>query len=245
MCRLSRNLGENSARDYTELHGITRNLVLTFLLIFSFTIIGFGQITNHIQQDDKKKFFTSWDNLTNFPYSNLECSGEPWKLVFSDEFDNPTNNYTWQLSSGNAAFGNPSANPQWVQITSGSSSASFNISTSTDCGNISRTVAFVHTGGWYRISPNPSSNYIYIEAEEDYEIEYSDDNGELTTQLIQPSFSKVTLHNFNSGEQILEQNAYQPVKNMTLDISHLPAGQYVLNIENEHNISTHQIMIER
>ncbi len=164
---------------------------------------------------------------------------------FNITLDNPTNTYTWQLSSGNAAFGNPNANPQWVQIISGSSSASFNISTSTDCGLISRTVAFVHTSGWYRISPNPSSNYIYIEAEEDYEVQYSDETGEVTTQLIQPSFSKVTLYNFNNGEQVFEQNAYQSVKNMTLDISHLPAGQYVLHIDNEYNTTTHQIIVER
>ena len=32
---------------------------------------------------------------------------------------------------------------------------------------------------------------------------------------------------------------------MTLDIGHLSVGQYILHIENKHNISTHQIMIER
>ncbi|MFK7949163.1 MAG: family 16 glycosylhydrolase [Saprospiraceae bacterium] len=164
---------------------------------------------------------------------------------FTINLDNPLNTYIWQLTSGSANIGGTNWNPQTLQIASGSSSASVNISTNTDCGLISRTVAFVHTGGWYRVSPNPSSNFIYIKAEEDYEVEYSDKNGELTTQLIQPSFSKVTLYNLNSGEPIFEQNAYQPVKNMTLDIAHLSTGQYVLHIKNEHNISTHQIMIER
>lgn len=32
---------------------------------------------------------------------------------------------------------------------------------------------------------------------------------------------------------------------MTLDISHLPAGQYVLHIDNEYNTTTHQIIVER
>ena len=174
-------------------------------------------------------------NTVNFSNSNS----------FNITLDNPTNIYTWQLSSGNAYLGGVNWNPQTVQIASGSSSASVNIFTNTNCGLISRTVAFVHTGGWYRISPNPSSNYIYIEAEEDYQVEYSDENGELTTQLIQPSILKTTLYNFNTSEKVLEQATLQPVKNMNLDIGSLPLGQYVLHIKNEYNTTTHQIMIER
>mgnify|MGYP000041209955 CR=1 FL=1 len=53
------------------------------------------------------------------------------------------------------------------------------------------------------------------------------------------------LYSFETGEQVFEQNAYQPVENMTLDIGHLSVGQYILHIKNEHNTIIHQIMMER
>lgn len=156
-----------------------------------------------------------------------------------------SNTYNWQITSGNGTIGGTNWNPQLITIPPNSNSISCQISTTTDCGVISRTVAFVKTSGWYRVGPNPSSNYLNIMAIDDYEVEYTDENGILAYQLIQPSFSKATLYSFETGEQVFEQNAYQPVENMTLDISHLPVGQYVLHIKNEHNTIIHQIMMER
>jgi beta-glucanase (GH16 family) len=188
---------------------------------------------------------------------NLNNSSQPLQTVnfisgnsgnsyttFNVDLDNTANTYNWQITSGNGTIGGTNWNPQLITIPPNSTSLSCEISTTTDCGIIARTVAFVISSGWYRISPNPANNYLNIATIADYEVEHSSDTGELTKTLIQPSFSKVTLFNFYTAEQVFEQNAFQPIKQMTVDIGHLPKGKYLLKITNELNTSTHQIIIE-
>jgi beta-glucanase (GH16 family) len=163
--------------------------------------------------------------------------------TFNVTLDN-SNTYTWQLMSGNGTIGGSSWNPQLITIPPNSSSISCGITMTTDCGLITRTVAFVKTSSWYRISPNPATNYISIEAIEDFEVEYSKENNEMAAMLIQPSFNKVSIYDFYTSELILETSSNEFTKQMTLDIGYLSSGQYILKITNEYNTTTHQIIVK-
>ena len=166
--------------------------------------------------------------------------------TFNVELDNPTNTYDWQITSGNGSIGGTNWNPQLITIPPNSTSLSYEISTTTDCGNISRTVAFVPTSGWYRISPNPASDFIQIQAVDDFEVLHSDENGNLTNTIIRPQIQKVELYELHSETKILETNSNTPQKILSLDIGNISKGNYILRIYDENNfIINYNILIER
>ncbi len=165
--------------------------------------------------------------------------------TFNVDLDNTTVNYNWQITSGNGTIGGSNWNPQLITIPPNSTSLSCNISTTTGCGVISRTVAFVKTSNWYKVGLNPTNGLLNIIAIDDFEVQHSNDNDEIVYTTIKPTFTKSTLYNFETGEQVYSQESIEPIKFMTMDIAHIPKGKYILQIKNEEITSTHQIIIER
>lgn len=164
--------------------------------------------------------------------------------TFNVDLNNLSNPFHWQITSGNGTIGGTNWNPQLITIPSNSNSLSCEISTTTDCGVIARTVAFVPTSGWYRIGPNPTNGLVSINAIDDFEVMHTDEFGEIAATVIKPQFEKAIIYNFNTGEQVFSQQATQPLKSMYLNIDHLPKGRYVLKVINGTINSTYQILKE-
>ena len=206
-------------RSYTELHGVTRSLVLVIFLSFSFLNINLGQ------QNNSNNLWTSWQYNGNFPQSNLDCSTEDYKLVFYDEFDGTAiDTDTWFTFSPDGGPGfNGTDNCFWARGRSGGSFWGLLIDQNVEVNNgLLKLHVKKEPNVWFGVDFNYSAAMIWAKPQHEY--------------LYGRFEARIKMHN-GTGLWL--------VKNMSIDISHLSVGQYVLNIENEHNVSTHQIMIER
>jgi len=150
--------------------------------------------------------------------------------------------FTWTKTSGSGSFF-ISNNGRTLSLTLPSSgSISFNLSTNSTCGFIQRTVTFVSSSGFFRIYPNPSSDNIYVEAIQDYEIEYSDERGLSQRLQIKPNIERLNVYD-RDGNLVRKQILNTRAKTASVNLSELRAGTYLVEIVSD-NISYKQTVVK-
>lgn len=143
-----------------------------------------------------------------------------------------SNSFTWTKTSGSGTFFTSNAGATLSLTLPSSGSISFNVTTNSSCGMIQRTVTFISSTGFFSIYPNPTSDYLYIEAAEDYEVDYTDENGVLQQLQIKPSIEKLNIYD-NEGNLVRKQVLNSRAKSASVNLNGLKSGTYLVEVISE------------
>ena len=143
-----------------------------------------------------------------------------------------SNAFTWTQTSGSGVFF-ISNNGRTLSLTlSSGGSISFNLSTNSSCGFIQRTVTFVSSMGFYSFYPNPTSDNLNVEAIQDFEIEYQDEQGYLRRLQVKPGIERLNLYD-SVGNLVRKQVLNSRIKNTSINLIGLRPGTYTIEVVNE------------
>lgn len=142
------------------------------------------------------------------------------------------NSFTWVKTSGAGNF-YPTNNGQSINLYNlGSISLSVSANTS-NCGTLSRTVAFFNYSSFYSIYPNPASSLVTIEGKDvDNIIDYTDVDGKNVNKKIKIAIESVTLYD-ELGNSVKKMNFTKNNKVAAVDIKNLKAGVYYVEVAND------------
>lgn len=140
-----------------------------------------------------------------------------------------TNSFMWQLISGTASFSTYNNGQEMSLYLNSGGSATFHVSHSNPCGIGSKSVTFIHSGGWYSVYSNPTLDCVELIAMEDYEISYIDENGVPEQLDIRPNLKSYKLVDL-SGNVLQSKIFSGNIKSEEICLTGLKSGIYHLYI---------------